>query len=178
MFTFRWRFAKIAAVKGLNLNLNQLRGWRALDKEGQDSIEHTIYELGGHQPEGGYRFPCRGQVVAGTEAPDTVAEDVAYYEFIDLREYGSNWFCLSICGTSTEPEFKAGGLLLVRPAKGLKDNRLYVFATEKAGTFQLMQFNKAKACLVPIQHQQASIQLDDVKIDQAFEVVEYKRSYL
>lgn len=170
---------KLARVEELDLSLDRLRAWRALDKEGRGPIEEAVRELGGFAPEGFYRFPCRGTVSAGDFTSTVAPEDLTYFEFIDVSHYACDMFCLKIAGNSMAPEFQDGGLLLLRPAQSFRNNGLYVFKTdEQSSTFKVLRFLKEKAALFPLNPEYPVLPLDEISIDEAYEVIEYKISYL
>lgn len=129
------------------------------------------------KPEGFYRFPCLGEVTAGKLKMSEEQQDTPYYEWMDVKEYASDMFCLKVTGDSMEPKIPNGAVILVRPAKQFRNKGIYVVQTNYGeSTLKILQFSQEGGTLLPLNKKYAPIPIQDFEIEKAFEVLEYKVS--
>lgn len=177
---------QLASVPELEITYQTLVGWLALSKLGPEAIEaahkEVLYEnlVNIGSPQGFFRFPCLGTVSAGSLQMVDQRQDLIYYEFSDIKEYDQKMFCLEIRGDSMSPKFEDAGVLLVRETKNYRNNGLYVIITNHGeSTFKLLRFEEnGPPKLVPINPNYEPILLQNMHIEKAYEVIEYKKSYI
>lgn len=161
---------KIAGVVDLNVTLSDLKKWRAYDKF-QD-LKLPIATL-----EGFYRFPCLGSVSAGSLQTFEKTEDVSYYEWIDVKEYSPDLFCLRVKGDSMAPIIPDGAIILVKPSKTFTAGGIYVVETENGKTtVKLVRSGVNGAILHPFNSKYDPIAIST--ITRAWQVLEYKVSFV
>ena len=126
-----------------------------------------------------YSYPCLGSVSAGGLTMLDATQDIQYYEFIDVPEVGTDMFCLVVRGRSMWPVFFDGDLVLVRPAKAVKDGRTYVATTaDGQATIKVLRFNESGAVLEPLNPAYEPVALDAVQLDRLYEVICSKRNFI
>ncbi len=162
---------KLSRIPGYPLSKEEMLYIKALDKTPE------LESIG--PPQGFYPIPCKGSVTAGALELAEETQDVVYFQWMDPTVYSGDMFCLKIKGDSMEPEFHDGGIILVRPARAFQNNRYYVVQTENGETtFKVLRMESHGAKLVPINKKYKPIKVEDFHIEKAFEVLEYKKSYI
>jgi SOS-response transcriptional repressor LexA len=180
---------KISQSQLLALSYETLRGWQARDTYEPEAIREAYRETHSATaealpPNSFVRVPCVGSVSAGTLSLSKPAEDVVYYEWWDLNTITpadrDQLLCLKVEGDSMWPPVPSGSLLLVKKVANvqeLRSGRWYVVNNAFGdASFKMVELDSTGGRLVPLNLQYQPIKLEDVHMDQAFEVLKYQVS--
>ncbi|MBY0404702.1 MAG: S24 family peptidase [Cyanobacteria bacterium] len=176
---------KLSAVPELNLSIETLKGWRALDKIGVDAVREAYKTI--HKDDKALtvqskifnQLPCLGYLTA--EGLDTIStpEMIDYFEYFYTAQEKDNLFCLFIRGNSLAPRFEDGGILLVKEAERFEDGLFYlvnfendeipmqIFIFESGSPDRFHSLNQSKI----------SKAMDANPIQKAYTVLEYSKNY-
>lgn len=173
---------KLATCEPLQLTLETMKGWQALDEYEDTFIKAglkpvPIWEnVSTPQPmEGLYRVPLRGTVAAGSLTYEEQLPETEYIDWYDLTEISSDIFCLKVKGDSMYPPIPDGAYLLVREARQIKKQGIYVIETQdNETTVKVFQYDGRGTRLIPLNPQYPEISLETIKVRRLYEVLEYK----
>jgi SOS-response transcriptional repressor LexA len=180
---------KLSAVPELNLSIETLKGWRALDKIGVDAVREAYQTI--HKDDKALtvrseifdQLPCLGYLTA--EGLDTIStpEMIDYFEYFYTTQEKENLFCLFIRGNSLAPRFEDGGILLVKEADRFEDGlfylvsfqndeipmQLFIFESGTPDRFHYLNQSKNQSKI--------SKAIDANPIQKAYTVLEYSKNY-